>query len=100
MTPYIEQKEPFYLQVRLYYIAGIVLFIFLLIIIRLWHLQVIKSSEMKRFSENNRIRVVRLTAPRGIIFDRNGNRLVENRPGFDLTVVREDLKDIEALKES
>jgi penicillin-binding protein 2 len=100
MTPYIEQKEPFYLQVRLYYIAGIVFFIFLLIIIRLWDLQVIKSSEMKRFSENNRIRVVRLTAPRGIIFDRNGNRLVENRPGFDLTVVREDLKDIEALKES
>ena len=100
MTPYVAQKEPFYLQVRLYYIAGIVLFIFLLIIIRLWDLQVIKSSEMKRFSENNRIRVVRLTAPRGIIFDRNGNRLVENRPGFDLTVVREDLKDIEALKET
>ncbi|MFQ5329156.1 MAG: penicillin-binding protein 2, partial [Thermodesulfobacteriota bacterium] len=55
---------------------------------------------MKRLSENNRIRVVRLAAPRGIIFDRDGNRLVENRPGFDLTVVREDLKDIEALKES
>ncbi|MCP3676904.1 MAG: penicillin-binding protein 2 [Deltaproteobacteria bacterium] len=100
MTPYVEQREPRYLPGRLYYVAGIVLFIFLLIIIRLWHLQVIKSSEMKRFSENNRIRVVRLTAPRGIIFDRNGNRLVENRPGFDLTVVREDLKDIEALKET
>lgn len=100
MTLYNVQREPRYLHGRLYYVAGIVLFIFLLILIRLWHLQVIKGSEMKRLSENNRIRVVRLAAPRGIIFDRDGNRLVENRPGFDLTVVREDLKDIEALKES
>jgi len=100
MTLYGVQREPRYLHGRLYYVAGIVLFIFLLILIRLWQLQVIKGSEMKRLSENNRIRVVRLTAPRGIIFDRDGNRLAENRPGFDLTVVREDLKDIEALTES
>jgi penicillin-binding protein 2 len=98
MNLYQEQEKSRDLIGKLYVAAGFVFFFFFLITVRLWYLQVIKSADLKKLSENNRIRLVKTTAPRGIIFDFNGNRLVENRPGFNLIATREDLKDLNTLK--
>ena len=51
------------------------------------------ASRYRELSLNNRVRLTKSTAPRGLIFDRNGIRLAENRPGFDLLVVPEDIAD-------
>jgi penicillin-binding protein 2 len=65
---------------------------FLLIFIRLWSLQVIKGSELRRLSENNCIRLRENPADRGMLLDRKGNILAHNRPSFEVYLVPEDLK--------
>src|SRR2546428_1438167 len=45
---------------------------------------------MRYYSEKNRIRLVRVPAPRGVVYDRNGEILVDNRPSFDVVFVPED----------
>ena len=65
-------------------------FCFALILLRLWYLQVLQSDFFREQSETNRIRVVFITPPRGLILDRNGHTLVNNRPSFNIEFVRED----------
>jgi penicillin-binding protein 2 len=65
---------------------------FLLIFIRLWSLQVIKGSEIRRLSENNCIRLRENPADRGMLLDRKGSILAHNRPSFEVYLVPEDLR--------
>lgn len=64
--------------------------------LRLYRLQVGQGETWRSLSENNRIRLQRLTATRGLIYDRNGEPLVDNRPSFDVVVVPEDTEDLAA----
>jgi len=52
-----------------------------------------RGSEMRTFSEQNRIRVKKIVAPRGVIYDRNGKILAETRPSFNIYIIPEDIKD-------
>ncbi|SMC28003.1 peptidoglycan glycosyltransferase [Desulfacinum hydrothermale DSM 13146] len=61
-------------------------------VLRLWYLQILSGAHFRELSENNRIRFMAVRAPRGLIFDRNGTPLVENRPAYHLMLVREDIK--------
>src|SRR3990170_1031335 len=65
---------------------------FLLLIITLWYLQVIRGSEYRRLSENNRIRIRENPADRGMLLDRKGRVLAHNRPSFEVSLIPEDLK--------
>jgi penicillin-binding protein 2 len=56
---------------------------------------VIDGEELRRLSENNCIRLQSIDPPRGLIFDRNGKLLVDNRASFDLGIVLTDAKSIE-----
>ncbi len=76
-------------------ITVLLLLFFVTYLFRLWHLQVIQGSKYRYQSENNRIRLEDTPAPRGIIFDRNGVPLVENRPAYHLLLIREDVQDME-----
>ena len=73
-----------------------VLLIFLILAARLWQLQIIHGSEYALRAEQNRIRTIELTAPRGTIADRSHIPLVENRPSFNVLLYRESMKDQEA----
>jgi penicillin-binding protein 2 len=57
---------------------------------RLWLLQVLEGDYHRELSENNRVRLKRVNATRGLVFDRNDKVLVENRPSFDVVMVPED----------
>ncbi len=74
------------------YLVVFVGFAFFLIFIRLWSLQVIKGSELRRLSENNCIRLRENPADRGMLLDRKGRILAHNRPSFEVYLVPEDLK--------
>lgn len=58
--------------------------VFALLAMRLFTLQVVRASYYSRLSDENRIRTILIPAPRGIIFDRNGNALVRNIPAFSI----------------
>ncbi len=97
---YFNDKEPRAFKERLIF-ATIVIFLgFFVLTIRLWYLQVISSSQYKELSKTNLIRITHSEAPRGIIYDRDGIRIAENRPGFDLSVIPEDITDWKKTKET
>lgn len=79
----------------------IILAFFLLLVFRLWQLQILDGSYYRKISEENRLKIVRLTAPRGIIYDRNGIPLVKNSPYFTVSVAPDalDKLDLTALAE-
>ncbi|MGK5087379.1 penicillin-binding protein 2 [Bdellovibrionota bacterium FG-2] len=51
------------------------------------YLQVLNGEKMRNYSEENRIRRMKIEAPRGMIFDRNRKLLIDNRPAFDLEII-------------
>ncbi|HOE16127.1 MAG TPA: penicillin-binding protein 2 [Syntrophorhabdaceae bacterium] len=63
------------------------------LLIRLWDLQIMRGSEMRKLSEQNRIRVKKVVAPRGIIYDRSGRVLADTRPSFNVYITPEDIRD-------
>ena len=75
----------------------IVTSIFCILGLRLWYLQILGNDYYQRLSERNRIRYVAIQAPRGSIFDRNGVLLVDNRPAFNISVLRQEIDDREKL---
>ena len=60
-----------------------------------WFFQVVQFAKFKEMAENNHQRTLTLRAPRGVIYDRTGRLLVENRNSFNISIVREHTKDIE-----
>src|SRR6185312_3838284 len=58
----------------------------LLIVGRLWYLQILQGAELRQFSERNRVKETKLPAPRGLFLDRENRVLVDNLPGFDATI--------------
>ncbi|MDI7260669.1 MAG: penicillin-binding protein 2 [Thermodesulfobacteriota bacterium] len=77
---------------RYKYFKAFIVVAFLLIIVYLWYLQVIRGSELRRLSENNRIRIREQPADRGMLMDRKGRILAHNRPSFEVYLVPEDIK--------
>ena len=64
---------------------------FLVLLLRLWYLQILEGDRYFALSVNNHLRVRPVEAPRGFILDRHGEILVENRPTFDLYATPEDV---------
>ncbi len=60
-----------------------------------WFLQVVQHNYYREMAENNHQRTLALRAPRGVLFDRHGKVLVENRHSFNVSIVREHTKDID-----
>jgi penicillin-binding protein 2 len=54
-----------------------------------WLLQVVQHARYEELAANNHLRTIPLRAPRGVIFDRFGRILVENRYSFTIAIVRE-----------
>src|SRR5689334_10049070 len=68
--------------------------VFLALGICFWVLQIVQGTKFEEMAENNHQRTLALRAPRGVLFDRNGKVLVENRNSFSVSIVREHTKDI------
>jgi penicillin-binding protein 2 len=60
---------------------------------QLWYLQALEGGRLQEMSEKNRIRIRPVAAPRGILFDRNGLSLVDNRPAFTLSFIPREMED-------
>src|SRR3989449_2391016 len=64
----------------------------LVIVCQLWYMQVLEGGRFQEASDTNRIRIRPIAAPRGILFDRNGLPLVDNRPAFTLSLIPRELE--------
>ena len=75
-------------------VGGVVIILLTCVLImRMYYLQVIQYEHHSTLAENNRIHVQPIPPTRGLIFDRNGVIIADNRPSFSLTVTRERAGD-------
>jgi len=70
---------------------------FVVLVARLWQLQILEGETFERLSDKNRIRLLRIPFIRGLIFDRNGQILADNRPFFNLMAVPVEITDPGAM---
>ncbi|MGD0587080.1 MAG: penicillin-binding protein 2 [Oryzomonas sp.] len=82
---------------RILILSFVVAGIFFLLLLRLWHLQILNVDDYRNMSENNRLRFVPVAASRGTILDRNGEVLVSNQPSFSLAVVPQEVTNKDDL---
>lgn len=93
MDLYTNSDNPREIQNRIGYLMIGIVVIFVGLLMRAWYLQITNGSYYKEQSENNRVRVVYIQPPRGLIFDRHGELLANNVPSFNLYLVMEDISD-------
>jgi penicillin-binding protein 2 len=93
-----EEAKEYLPRYRLFYAA--IAFTFVVFTGRLWVLQVIQGTELREFSEKNRIKQIKIMAPRGRMLDRDGKVLVENHPGFEAVISPQYIEDIDELSKA
>src|SRR5436853_2955076 len=69
--------------------------VFSILAVSFWVLQVVQHQQFNEMAENNHQRTLALRAPRGLVFDRNGAVLVENRHSYSISIVREHTKNLD-----
>lgn len=75
--------------------GGIQLLLLLVIVTRLFYLQVYEADKYKTMSEENRISSRILVPPRGVIYDRNGVPLADNKQNFQAMLVAEQTNSVD-----
>src|SRR5689334_21159488 len=79
------------LALRVSIITGLAVAIFAVLFLRLWYVQILSGDKYRTQANDNRIREIRVQAPRGDILDRNGKVMVANKTELALEVSPEDL---------
>ncbi|WP_042012805.1 penicillin-binding protein 2 [Aeromonas fluvialis] len=93
MRDHSAEGNLFFRRTLVAYIGIVVLMLVLLG--NLYYLQVESYDAYQTRSNSNRIRVVPVAPPRGLIYDTNGVLLAENRPVYSLEIVQEETRDLE-----
>ncbi|KOP52049.1 MULTISPECIES: penicillin-binding protein 2 [Pseudomonas syringae group] len=88
-----HEKETRLVNQRLIACAVLVGLLATCLVARMYFLQVTEFEYHSTISENNRVHVLPIPPERGLIFDRNGEVLADNRPSFNLTLTRERAGD-------
>lgn len=100
MAPAVALKDP-YLESRVYgtrtvFVLVVVMVLMAILMARYFSLQITQYETYRTESDRNRVQLQSLPPKRGLIFDRNGVLLAENRPSFVLSLVLERVPDLEA----
>ncbi|MEQ7921639.1 penicillin-binding protein 2 [Xanthomonas sp. WHRI 1810A] len=95
-----HEKETRLVNKRLIACALFVAVLSAALVCRMYVLQVTEFAYHSTISENNRVHVLPIPPERGLIYDRNGVILADNRPSFNLTMTRERAGDWHAVIET
>ena len=79
---------------RLTVLQSIITVLFSILAVSFWVLQVVQHEKFLEMAENNHQRTLALRAPRGMVFDRNGELLVRNRQAYSISIDREHTTDL------
>jgi penicillin-binding protein 2 len=73
----------------------VVIVMIAMVLTNLYYLQISRFEDYQTRADGNRIKVLPVAPNRGLIYDRNGILLAENRPVFSLQVIPEEIDDLE-----
>jgi penicillin-binding protein 2 len=90
----LNGHDPGKFMKRFKIVFAVVSIILSLLILRMWHLQVIRGDELRQRSENNSVRLRKIKPLRGLILDTNRQVLVDNQPSFDIIFVSNRTRNI------
>ncbi len=82
---------------KAYLLFGLIGFVSFSLIVRLFYIQIIDDS-YKLNADSNAIRKIKLYAPRGTIFDREGRVMVANQPAYDLLAIPNQVQAFDSIK--
>ncbi|MDG1310925.1 MAG: penicillin-binding protein 2 [Porticoccaceae bacterium] len=82
---------------RLFLTALVITVMAVVVVFRYVDLQINRHQNFATHSDNNRLHVRPAAPSRGLIYDRNGELLADNRPTYNLTIVRERSKSLDEL---
>jgi len=83
---------------QIIYLILVILTVIFAIIGRIFYLQIIQGDKYRILAEGNRIRLTPISSERGIIFDNQNTKLVQNIPNFSLAIVPQDLPPDNSLE--
>ena len=75
---------------------GLLIFLTLFLVARLFYLQIVQHNVYATLSDKNRIQVQSLPPIRGLIYDRDGELIADNIPSYNLTITIERVNDLDA----
>ncbi|MDY7041188.1 MAG: penicillin-binding protein 2 [Chloroflexota bacterium] len=81
------RKKTSPLDWRFILFRAVILIVFATFTLRLWQLQIVHGEYYRHAADQIRFRLVTRDAPRGVIYDRNGELLVRNTPSFTVTLI-------------
>ncbi|MEO8446918.1 MAG: penicillin-binding protein 2 [bacterium] len=92
------------LEKKKYVIYSLCAVVLVLFITRLSYLQLFNKEELSRESDKNSVKTITVTPPRGIMYDRNGKVLVDNKPSYTVTITpsqfdKNNLNEVSSLLE-
>lgn len=87
------------LAFRIAVVGGVALVMFAVIFFRLWYLQVLSGDNYVAAANENRVREIKIQAPRGEIVDRDGQPLVKNRSSLSIKVTPDKLPEARSERE-
>ncbi|MCP3955963.1 MAG: penicillin-binding protein 2 [Desulfobacterales bacterium] len=99
MTTYLNTVDSEWFKQRIISTVLIAVAAFVILFARLFYLQLVEGERLRHLSVNNRIRLQDIDPSRGLIFDRNGLRIADNRPAFDIYITLKDAKPVEKTLE-
>ncbi|MBF7083715.1 penicillin-binding protein 2 [Desulfallas sp. Bu1-1] len=74
------------IEYKMKFVLGAVFLVILVLLARVSYLQLVQTEEYRTLARNNYIRIAPVFAPRGEIFDRNGEKIVTNRPIYTVSI--------------
>ena len=92
-----HEAERLLFDSRLLIAFAIIVLLFVALVLKLVNLQVTQYEYFSARSDGNRLHSQYVPPARGLIFDRNGELLADNQPIFNLTVVREQVDDLDQM---
>src|SRR6266853_6425939 len=92
MAVQIEDRRR--VTIRLSILQYVITVVFSVLAVSFWVLQIVQHAKFEEMAENNHQRTLALRAPRGLVLDRTGKILVDNRHSYSISIVREHTKDL------
>ncbi len=95
-----HERDARLIRARVLFGGAALVLLTMLLMFRMYYLQVVQFEHHSTLAENNRIHVQSLPPTRGMIYDRNGVVIADNRASFSLTLTRERAGDWEQVLDS
>lgn len=90
---HLEHGEGFPVRAKVWILGGFILLLFGILTVQLVRLQLLKHDEYVARAASNRVRTIDIAPARGLIYDRDGNLLVENAPAYRIMLVSAEVPD-------